>query len=53
MANHIKPTPTLYGKEAIAFLKQLKESKKKPLPKERIEEIFRNARLLKSMLNEK
>ncbi len=53
MAKPIKPTPTLTGKDAIAFLKQLRENQKKPFPKERLEEIFRNAQTLKKMLNEK
>ncbi len=51
MAKPIKPTPTLTGKDAIAFLKQLRENQKKPFPKERLEEMKRNVRLFNSLVN--
>jgi hypothetical protein len=53
MANYIKPTPTLTGKDAIVFLKQLEENQKKPFPKERLEEMKRNVRLFMSKIKSK
>lgn len=53
MANYINPTPTLTGKDAIVFLKQLEENQKKPFPKERLEEMKRNVRLFMSKIKSK
>lgn len=39
MAKPIKPTPTLYGKDAIRFEKQVKENLKKKIPQETIDRI--------------
>lgn len=49
MAKPIKITPTLKGKDAARFLKQIEENKSAPKDKAKLEEIRKDAYILNSI----
>lgn len=49
MAKPIKITPTLKGKDAVRFLKQIEENKSNPKDNARLEQIRKDASILNSL----
>lgn len=50
MAKPIKSTPTLYGKDAERFLKQMKENMCKKATSEQLAEIKKGAEAMKAII---
>jgi hypothetical protein len=50
MAQDIKPTPVIRGKDAINFAKKLEDNKTKKVDKEILLTIYKDSQIIRSMI---